>query len=261
MAEVSTGRDHGNRTRRPSRRTRGLLNDRTVSSGSVFSTILITMVVSDMAPADVVDRLVDVGCGDSPYRSSISHQQYIGIDRRPRGSETMLTVGDATSLPLVSGSANAILCTEVIEHVLDERSLALELHRIACVGAPLLLSAPFVHGLHEQPFDFRRLTSLGLMMILEEAGWQVEEVASIGGPVVVALDGCVRWCDSMWHRVLRFVAPNMLASRFRMVPSELVQRALAAIVSRQSNYLGPVDPAAAVPRLTLGYVVRARRMI
>ncbi len=243
-------------------RTGDILAGRSVSTGSVFSTILISTVIGRSAPEGSASLLIDVGSGDSPYRRVVAHERYVGIDRRPTGEDALLVIGDAQSLPLADGVADALLCTEVIEHVPDEHALAAELARIAAPGASLVLSAPFVHGLHEQPYDFRRLTSLGLVRALEGAGWHVETISSIGGPVVVAVDGVVRWIDSQLRRVARRLGPAG-SRRFALLvlPSAALQRALAAGVLAGGWNLGPIDPMEPSPRLTLGYVVRAARPV
>jgi SAM-dependent methyltransferase len=242
------------------RTTNDLLDGRAVSTGSVFSTILISTVIHRSAPSARVGRLVDVGSGDSPYRRVIAHDSYVGLDRRPVGQDALLVTADAAALPLSDGVADGVLCTEVIEHVPDEHALARELARIARPGAPLLLSAPFVHGLHEQPYDYRRLTSIGLVTTLERAGWQIDSVSAIGGPVVVAVDGLVRWLDATWRRAVRRLAPK--GSRpFEVLtaPSGRLQRLLAAAALSRGRNLGPIDAMAPSPRLTLGYVVSATR--
>lgn len=231
-----------------------------MSSGSVYSTILIATVIDSAAPSRPVVRLVDVGSGDSPYRHVIDHDDYVGVDRTPLGTDAWLIIADAAALPLVTGSADGVLCTEVIEHVPDERSLAAELARIAAPGASLVLSAPFVHGLHEQPYDFRRLTSIGLVTTLEAAGWDIDAISSVGGPVVVAVDGLVRWADSVLRRAVRAVFPRgSLPFRVLTAPSAVLQRWLARVTLGLGRNLGPIDHLLPSPRLTLGYVVAATR--
>lgn len=230
---------------------------RFVASGSVFSTMLIEYVITRAAPPGTAEFLVDVGSGDSPYRHVIDHVGYVGIDRRPRGLGALLVTADAATLPIRGGVADGLLCTEVIEHVPDERALAVELARIGAPGARLLLSAPFVHGVHEQPYDFRRLTSIGLVTTLEAAGWRVDDVSSIGGPVVVALDGAVRWADSLLGRVTRRLPRAAGGSTIRSAVSRPLQRWLATLTIRVSSNLGSIDPFVPRPRITLGYVVAA----
>lgn len=227
----------------------------------MFSTALIETVIGSAAPGGTADLLVDVGSGDSPYRNVMAHRRYVGIDRRPRGRDALLVTADAATLPIRDGVADAVLCTEVIEHVPDEHALARELARIAVPGARLLLSAPFVHGVHEQPYDFRRLTSIGLVTTIGDAGWRVDSIRSIGGPLVVAVDGFVRWADSMLGRVLRRLpSRGGRSARTRSFVSGRLQGALARVAILLGRNLGTIDPFVASPRLTLGYVVVATRL-
>lgn len=243
-----------------SRPSHNPLADRVVSPGSVYSTILIVTVIGRCAPTERVDVLGDVDCGDSPYRSAIAHDHYIGVDRRFPTPGTGLVLGDVAQLPLRDDVAGGLLCTEVVEHVPDERLLMAELARVARPGSRLLLSSPFVHGLHEQPYDFRRLTSVGLATSLESAGWQVDSLCPVGGAVVVAVDGMVRWFDSAWRRVCRrLVGRESSVFRLLTAPSAALQRCLAALTLARENNLDPIDPMAPSPRLTLGYVVVATR--
>lgn len=234
---------------------------RNVSSGSVFSTILLTHAIRSAAVTRSA-RVVDVGCGESPFRDLLEPELYVGIDRSPRTrTGDPAVIADAAQLPVATAMFDGVLCTEVIEHVPDERALAAELARVARPGAQLLLSSPFVHGLHEVPFDYRRLTSIGLATVLSEAGWHVEEVLSIGGPLVTSLDSFVRWmnskCRSLSRRLFRTGSgPDVAVQR----GSAAMQRRLAWLALRlPRSHVGRIDPMAPSPSLTLGYVVLARR--
>lgn len=239
-----------------------LLAGRVVSTGSVFSTLLIASAIEGAADSVQVERLVDVGCGDSPYRSMVRHRRYVGIDRSPSAPPGEIVVADAASLPLRDAMSDGVLCTEVIEHVADERVLLAELARVAAPGGRLVLSSPFVHGLHEQPYDFRRLTSIGLVTLLDEAGWVLDEIRPIGGPAAVLLDGVSRWTNSMFRRIARRLAREGSRTHELLVaPSARLQHALALAVLRAGRHLGPMDPMRANPRLTLGYVVLATRRV
>lgn len=241
-------------------------DDRRVSPASVYSTILLDHVLRGSATAGTpagVHRVVDVGCGASPYRDLIVAEHYVGIDHEPMPQVgTTRLAGDATELPMRSSACDAVICTEVIEHVVDEHRLAAELARIAGPGALLILSAPFVHGLHEAPRDFRRLTSIGLTSVLEGAGWEVDRVISVGGPMVVTVDSALRWLDRMARRpVLRTLGPGSGAYRVILTVSRSMQKAAAALtLANPWSALGSIDPHRAEPRLTMGYVVLARRL-
>ncbi len=220
--------------------------------------MLIDRVIEQSATVHV-DRVLDVGCGQAPYREVMSPRMYVGIDRthRPGGADVVADVG---MLPIGPSSFDGIVCTEVIEHVPDERLLARELARVARPGAVLLLSSPFVHALHEQPYDFRRLTSIGLVEVLTEAGWVVESISSVGGSLVVAVDSATRWMDSLARRLARTVPGTSAgALRWTTAMSAGVQRVVGLWALRSPvGHLREIDAYAPSPRLTLGYVVRAR---
>ena len=225
----------------------------------MFSTILLDHVVRTFGAVRAT-RVLDVGCGRGPYRDLMEPELYVGIDRTPAAEgDGLLVEADATALPLSSATFDGLVCTEVIEHVPDEKAFAEELARVATPGATLVLSAPFVHGLHELPYDFRRLTSIGLVRVLSDAGWEVCSVAAIGGPLVVSVDSAVRWGTSRLQGVARRVSSAPARRAIEALPARL-QVVLAAVALRGSAGRGqPIDPEVPVPPITLGYVVVARR--
>lgn len=238
------------------------VDHRDVAPGSVFSTILLDLVLRRVTPGATDGLVVDVGCGSSPHRQLVPSPRYVGIDRSvTSGAQVPLVIADGGRLPLRSEVADVVLCTEVIEHVPDERALTHELARIASPGASLLMSAPFVHGLHEAPYDYRRLTSVGLCSVLAESGWVTEEIRSVGGTAVVSTDSALRWLDRMLRRpVLRTLGPNSGAYRLVRRISRWTQTTAAVVVAvSPMSALASIDPGQPSPRLTLGYVVRARQ--
>ncbi|MEZ5138953.1 MAG: methyltransferase domain-containing protein [Acidimicrobiales bacterium] len=237
----------------------GTVRARSTASASVFSTLLIDAALVAVADGERASRVLDVGCGQGPYRDLLGPTTYVGVDRthRPGGAAVL---ADAAALPVGPACFDGVLCTEVIEHVPDERALARELGRVAEPGAVLVLSSPFVHGLHEVPYDFRRRTSIGLVRTLEGGGCAVERVGAVGGARVVALDGALRWADGLARRGTRRAFGGS-GRAFRAVErtSAALQRGLATAVLRRASARRGIDPFAPSPRLTLGYVVRARR--
>ena len=240
---------------------------RGVSSGSVYSTILLNHAIQSFAssaPAGIRNSnvVLDVGCGESPYRDLLAPTTYVGIDRKPRPKPgDLAAVADVMAIPLRGEYFDGVVCTEVIEHVGDERLLLKELARVAKPGAKLVLSSPFVHGLHEMPYDFRRLTSIGLATVLQDAGWTVETMWSVGGPLVVSVDSFVRWANQ-WTRAVanKLFKKGSLPHRLLVAPTVSGQKVLAGIALRSRfTRLGAIDPFTGRPRLTLGYVVVAIR--
>lgn len=133
-------------------------------------------VVAELARGLSGTVVVDVGCGQSPYRALVAHfERYVGLDApgHPDSGERPDVQGDAGELPFRSASADLVLCTEVIEHVTDPVRVLFEAHRVLQPGGSLILSAPFTWHLHDEPHDYWRFTEFGLRILIERAGFHV----------------------------------------------------------------------------------------
>lgn len=129
-------------------------------------------------------RILDAGAGQSPYRGLFEHCDYATHDwpasPHERASEADV-VGDLCALPVADASFDAILCTEVLEHVATPELASRELRRVLRPGGQLLVTVPFVAQLHEEPYDHSRFTSYGIRGLLERGGFEVEWVEPLTG--------------------------------------------------------------------------------
>lgn len=109
-------------------------------------------------------RLLDVGCGNSPFRHLLdpAMTQYQGVDvevARAFGYQNPDTVYyDGHVLPFPDASFDAVLCTEVLEHIPDPTETIREIHRVLKPGGRLILTLPWSARFHYQPFDYHRYT-------------------------------------------------------------------------------------------------------
>jgi SAM-dependent methyltransferase len=128
--------------------------------------------------------VIDVGCGEQPYRPSLQgFKRYVGfdsVDAVDRG-ESADVLGDALVLPFRDGCADAILCTEVIEHVKDPAGMLAEFARVLAPDGSVLLTSPFTWHLHDEPHDYWRFTEYGLRLIFERAGFRVMALRATNG--------------------------------------------------------------------------------
>jgi SAM-dependent methyltransferase len=76
-------------------------------------------------------------------------------------------VGRGEALPFRSDTFDAVVCSEVIEHVEDPAALVRELYRVVRKGGHLLLSSPFLFPIHGDPYDYHRLTETRLRRLLQ----------------------------------------------------------------------------------------------
>jgi SAM-dependent methyltransferase len=121
--------------------------------------------------------VLDVGCGSKPYRAFIPAKNYVGMEfdtPRTRASFSADVYYDGRTFPLADASFDAVLCSEVFEHVFTPEEFLREIARVLRPGGSLLLTVPFVWDEHEQPHDFARYSSFALKALLERAGFVVE---------------------------------------------------------------------------------------
>ena len=119
-------------------------------------------------------KVIDVGAGNAPFRELFAHASYVTADwensiYRPTMPPDIRA--PANRLPVKDAWFDAILCTDVLEHVAAPASVLEEFHRVLKPDGHLWITVPFIWYLHEQPYDYFRYTSHGLRFLLERAGF------------------------------------------------------------------------------------------
>lgn len=129
-------------------------------------------------------HVLDYGCGSKPYRNLFECQTYIGVDVKNSGHDHSNSEIDyyisENRVPLPDAQFDFVICIEVLEHVDDLDAVLNEISRLLKVGGVLLITTPFMWREHEQPYDFRRLTSFGLLSGVENAGFEVLDISKLG---------------------------------------------------------------------------------
>lgn len=121
-----------------------------------------------LMPAKTSDRVLDVGCGEQPFRQQLEQigYQYTSVDVSQNSQETVdfifqidqLLPNELTKL----GSFDLIFCTEVMEHVANWDIAFLNLSKLLNSRGKLLITCPYFYQLHEEPYDFWRPTPYAL---------------------------------------------------------------------------------------------------
>jgi SAM-dependent methyltransferase len=129
---------------------------------------------------EVNGRILDVGCGDKPYRSwSTNAREYVGLDvTSDSAADVVVRPGDAW--PLDDASFDTVLSTQVLEHVGDYDNVRSEISRVLKPGGRAIVSVPFVFNEHGAPDDFRRYSVYGVREIFPD-DWQAIRLVRLGG--------------------------------------------------------------------------------
>jgi SAM-dependent methyltransferase len=192
-------------------------------------------------------RVLDVGAGDAPYRELFEHVEYVTTDWEQSPHEDaqaadVIAPGD--DLPLDDESFDAVLCTQVLEHVPRPAAMLAELHRVLRPGGRLFLSAPLVWELHELPHDYFRYTAPGLESLASGAGFE-DVHAEPRNDCFTTLAQLMRNAGHVMGR-----APDGLDERREQAGAALAE------LADQVAALAPLDAARIFP---LGYSLTAAR--
>ncbi len=118
--------------------------------------------------------LLDVGCGESPYRflKNKKTTKYFGLDIIDSDKfgyvKNDITHFDGNTIPFDNDSFENIMCTEVLEHVLDYQRLVDEIYRVSKKDGITIFTIPWSARYHYVPYDYYRYTPSKLKSIFSK---------------------------------------------------------------------------------------------
>lgn len=111
--------------------------------------------------------LLDAGAGESQFKKFCSHLNYVsqdfgqytgegavGLQTGEWDNSKLDIVSDITAIPRPDASFDAIMCTEVFEHIPDPVAAMKEFSRLLKKDGYLLITAPFASLTHFAPYHF-----------------------------------------------------------------------------------------------------------
>lgn len=112
--------------------------------------------------------ILDAGAGQQRYRPYCSHLNYVsqdfcqymgndnnaGLHSAEWNTKNIDLVSDITNIPIQDSSFEAILCTEVLEHVPDPIDAIREFYRLLKPNGILIVTVPFCSLTHMAPYHF-----------------------------------------------------------------------------------------------------------
>jgi SAM-dependent methyltransferase len=168
--------------------------------------------------------VLDFGCADQPYRRLLPEAAaYVGADLPGNPFAEIDLAADGT-VPVADCAFDAILSTQVLEHVGNPALYLSECYRVLRPGGRLLLSTHGIMIYHPDPVDYWRWTSAGLQRVIEAAGFEIERLEGVMG---LSATGLQLFQDGIYWRL-----PRLLRGPFAFV----VQAAIRFVDRRD----GPV---------------------
>ncbi len=129
---------------------------------------------------------LDLGCGERPYKDLLNNKfaSVVNADYEKRCKD-LDCYADAKNTPFATDTFDAVLLSEVIEHVENPGSVVNEIYRILKPGGYLILTWPLIYGLHEIPTDFIRYTEFGMDQLLRKNSLIIYKIKRIGDILAV----------------------------------------------------------------------------
>lgn len=153
-------------------------------------------------PAD--GRILDYGCADTPYRRFFPPStEYVAADL-PGNPVASVEIAPDGTVPVESESFDAVISTQVLEHVEDPAVYLEECARVLKPGRRMLLSTHGIMVYHPDPVDYWRWTGEGLQRAVTSAGFEVERFEGIMG---LAATGLQLFQDAVWWKLPRPLRP------------------------------------------------------
>ena len=160
-------------------------------------------------------RILDFGCGTGGNTSAFAKLgRVIGVEpdagavamARGRAAAEYCR-GSGTALPFAPGSFDAVVASDVLEHIEDDRAAAAEIARVLRPGGALVFTVPahpwLFSGHDSALLHYRRYTRQTLLQVLTAGGLVVERLSYWNAtlfPLVCAYRFLAR---TLWQRDVR----------------------------------------------------------
>lgn len=141
-------------------------------------------------------RILDAGAGELRNKPLCAHMSYVSQDfcQYDGGAATTAglqtgqwdtsridLIGDITAIPEPDAAFDAILCSEVLEHIPDPTKALDEFARLLKPGGKLILTAPFASLVHFAPYHYcSGFSRYWYEHHLTQRGFRIEELTPNG---------------------------------------------------------------------------------
>lgn len=133
-----------------------------------------------------IEKILDYGCGEKPFKDILSPycKQYIGVDivENPKAD---IIIKNNDNIPIENGTVDAVLSTQVLEHVENLDQYLNECQRIMKKDGLLFLSTHGTWHYHPDPYDVQRWTSYGLKSLIIKYRFEILDFIPVLGQLAL----------------------------------------------------------------------------
>lgn len=131
-------------------------------------------------------ELLDLGCGNAPlyelYSKYVSNVCCADWENTIHDQSFVDIFCDLNKeLSFDSDSFDTIILSDVINHLEEPESALKEIHRVLKPGGVLILNAPFLYNLNEEPFDYGRYSIYKFRSWAKKLSFKIEYEEVQGG--------------------------------------------------------------------------------
>lgn len=159
-------------------------------------------------------RILDAGAGELRNKRLCTHLDYVSQDfgqYEGQGNRAGLQTGawdtsridivsDIIDIPQPDGSFDAILCSEVLEHLPSPERAIGEFRRLLKPGGTLILTAPFASLVHFAPYHFASgFSRYWYEHHLPAHGFEIAELTPNGDWFALLRQELIRWPSMARH--------------------------------------------------------------
>ena len=123
-------------------------------------------------------RVLDIGAGPGDFHPFLNLNEIISIDFTDYHNTNIITDLNF-NIPIKSECIDSIIMTNLLEHLPDTKVLK-ESYRVLKNGSNIYITVPFMLDVHQIPYDYHRYTYLYLTKILQDEGFNVDQISSSG---------------------------------------------------------------------------------
>lgn len=95
---------------------------------------------------------------------------------------------DGAQIPIRSGVFDAVICSQMLEHVPDPSLILQEVYRVLKPDGCLLATVPFLFRVHGDPYDYSRFTDYYWQSLLKKTGFIDVSIEKQGSFYTVLVD-------------------------------------------------------------------------